>query len=58
MNDYGINRLLEELEQKKIEAKKQFEEYEDEVAYGRYQAFQESQDIINKHNLKRKNNYF
>jgi hypothetical protein len=39
MNDYGINRLLEELEQKKIEAKKQFDKYEDEVSYGRYQAF-------------------
>lgn len=48
MNYY--DKILKELEEKKIEAKKQLDEYEDEVAYGRYQAFQEALDIINKYN--------
>lgn len=49
MIDDNIKKILKELEQKKVEAKKIFKDYEDEVAYGRWQAFQEVQDIIKKY---------
>jgi len=45
----NLKPLLKELEQKKIEAKKKFDDTLSDEAYGRYQAFQEAQNIINKY---------
>lgn len=49
MNEYNLKQILKEIEQKKIEAKKTFEDTLSDESYGRWQSFQEIQDIINKY---------
>jgi hypothetical protein len=49
MDDYNLKQVLKELEQKKIETKKRFDDTLSDEAYGRWKAFQEAQDIINKY---------
>ena len=49
VDEYTKKQILKELEQKKVEAKKQFKDWLSDEAYGRWTAFQEAQNIIRNH---------